>query len=162
MSTTHRELFVKFLEADEEDLLEGKREVMGDLRKTERRRIAAEEEVQGELLAGGDAGDERAAVARKRGRDHIVRLRGVLGQRIKRRSGRRNGAHGRRIRDRRDKAQHQLGGLPRLARRKEIAQLRAMRTRTRRILVAAHDQIVYCQPDPGNRFLHHQLVIPFR
>ena len=34
---------MKLLEADEEDLLEGKREVMGDLRKTERRRIAAEE-----------------------------------------------------------------------------------------------------------------------
>ena len=153
---------MKLLEADEEDLLEGKREVMGDLRKAERRRIAAEEEVQGELLAGGDAGDERAAVARKRGRDHIVRLRGVIGKGLKRGSGRDNRRHGRRIHDRRDKAQHQLGGLPRLARRKEIAQLRAMRPRTRRILVAAHDQIVYCQPDPGHRFLHHQLVIPFR
>lgn len=153
---------MKLLEADEEDLLEGKREVMGDLRKTERRRIAAEEEVQGELLAGGDAGDECAAVARKRGRDHIVRLRGVLGQRIKRRSGRRNGAHGRRIRDRLYEVKAELRRLAILIRREEIAQLRAMRPRTRRILVAAHDQIVYCQPDPGNRFLHHQLVIPFR
>lgn len=153
---------MKLLEADEEDLLEGKREVMGDLRKAERRRIAAEEEVEDELLAGGDAGDERAAVARKRGRDHIVRLRGVLGQRIKRGSGRDNRRHGRCLGERRDEVQHKLYRLPHLTRDEEIAQLRAMRPRTRRILVAAHDQIVHCQPNPGHRFLHHQLVIPFR
>ena len=140
--TPHRELFVKLLEADEEDLLEGKREVMGDLRKAERRRIAAEEEVEDELLAGGDAGDERAAVARKRGRD--------------------NRRHGRRLRDCLYEVKAELRRLAILIRREEIAQLRAMRPRTRRILVAAHDQIVHCQPNPGHRFLHHQLVIPFR
>ena len=153
---------MKLLEADEEDLLEGKREVMGDLRKAERRRIAAEEEVEDELLAGGDAGDERAAVARKRSRNHIVRLRGVLGQRIKRGSGRDNRRHGRRLRDCLYEVKAELRRLAILIRREEIAQLRAMRPRTRRILVAAHDQIVHCQPDPGHRFLHHQLVIPFR
>ena len=46
-----RELFVKLLGAEEEYLAEGERHVMGDLREGERRRIAAEEEIQDELLA---------------------------------------------------------------------------------------------------------------
>ena len=153
---------MKLLEADEEDLLEGKREVMGDLRKAERRRIAAEEEVQGELLAGGDAGDERAAVARKRGRDHIVRALGVSGKCFERRTGHDNRRHGRCLGERRDEVQHKLHRLSRLTRDEEIAHLLAIMLRTRRDLVAARNQPVHCQSDPGHRFLHHQLVIPFR
>lgn len=41
--STHRELSVKLLGAEEEDLTEGERHVVGDLREGEGRRIAAEE-----------------------------------------------------------------------------------------------------------------------
>ena len=53
-STPHRELFVKFLGAEEEDLTERKRHVMGDLREGVAGRVAAKEEIEDELLAGGD------------------------------------------------------------------------------------------------------------
>ena len=64
---------MKFLEAEEEDLAEGDGERAGQLGETESRRIAAKEKIENELLAGGDAGDERAAVLRKRGRNRVVR-----------------------------------------------------------------------------------------
>ena len=64
---------MKLLGADEDELAERNRERAGQLGEAERRRIAAEKEVQDELLAGGDAGDERAAVLRKRGRNRVVR-----------------------------------------------------------------------------------------
>ena len=56
---------MKLLGAEEEELAEGDGERAGQLGETEGRRIAAEEEIQDELLAGGDAGDETAAVLRK-------------------------------------------------------------------------------------------------
>ena len=56
---------MKLLGAEEEELAEGDGERTGQLRETEGGRIAAEEEIEDELLAGGDAGDETAAVLRK-------------------------------------------------------------------------------------------------
>ena len=56
---------MKLLRAEEDELAEGDGERTGQLGETEGRRVAAEEEIQDELLAGGDAGDETAAVLRK-------------------------------------------------------------------------------------------------
>ena len=158
---THRELFVKLLGAEEDELAEGDGERAGQLGETEGRRIAAKEEIQDELLAGGDAGDETAAVLRKMGRNRIVRALGVIGKSLERRTGRDNRRHGRRLGKRRDEAQHQLRRLPRLTRSEEIAHLLAVMPRTRRDLIAARDQLVHHQPDPNHRFLHRQLVVPF-
>ena len=85
---------MKLLGAEEEDLAEGEGEMMGDLREGEGGRIAAEEEIQEELLAGGDAGDETAAVLRKTRGDEIVRGLRVLREGLERRSGRDNRRHG--------------------------------------------------------------------
>ena len=147
---------MKFLEAEEEDLAEGDGERTGQLGETERRRIAAEEEIQDELLAGGDAGDESAAVLRKSGRDRIVRALGVIGERLERGTGRDNRGHGRRLGERRDEVEAKLRRLAALMRREEIAHLLAVMPRTRRDLIAACDQLVHHRPDPNHRFLHRQ------
>ena len=153
---------MKFLGAEEEDLAEGERHVMGDLREAEGGRIAAEEEIQDELLAGGDAGDETAAVARESGRDRVVRALGVIGKQLERRSCGDDRSHGRGGCNRRDEVKHELHRLARLPRHEEIARLLAMTVRTRRDLVAAHDQLVHHQSDSGNRlFLLHLLFVPF-
>ena len=93
---------MKLLGAEEDELAEGDGERAGQLGETERRRIAAEEEIQNELLAGGDAGDETAAVLRESGRNRIVRALGVIGKDLERRTGRDNRRHGRRLGKRRD------------------------------------------------------------
>ena len=85
---------MKLLGTEEDELAEGDGERAGQLREAERRRIAAEEKIQDELLAGGDAGDERAAVARERGRNRVVRRTGVIGKGLKRRGGRKDRGHG--------------------------------------------------------------------
>ena len=153
---------MKLLEADEDELAEGDGERAGQLGETEGRRVAAEEEIEDELLAGGDAGDERAAVARESGRNRVVRALGVIGKQLERRTGRDNRRHGRCLGNRRDEAQHQLGRLPRLTRNEEIAHLLAVMPRTRRDLIAARDQPVHHRSDPNHRFLHRQLGFPFR
>ena len=84
---------MKLLGAEEDELAERDRERTGQLGELEGRRIAAEEEMQDELLAGGDAGDERAAVARKSGRDHVIRALGMLGKDRERGSGRDDRRH---------------------------------------------------------------------
>ena len=84
---------MKLLGAEEEELAEGDGERTGQLGEAEGRRIAAEKEVQDELLAGGDAGDERAAVARESGRDRVIRTLGVIGERLERGSGRDDRRH---------------------------------------------------------------------
>ena len=139
ISTSYRELFVKLLEAEEEDLLEGKSEVTGDLREGEGGRIAAEEEIQDELLAGGEAGDERTAVARESGGNGVVRGLGVSGERLERRSSSGDGSHGRDRGKRCDEVEHQLSRLARFARREEIAKPGAVMRRTYRNLVAARN-----------------------
>ena len=63
---------MKLLGAEEEELAEGDGERAGQLGKTEGRRIAAEEEIQDELLAGGNAGDQIATRRRKRIHDRVV------------------------------------------------------------------------------------------
>ena len=141
---THRELFVKLLEAEEENLLEGKGEVTGDFREAEGGGIAAEEEVEDELLAGGEAGDERTAVARESGGDDVVRRFGVSGKRFERGSCRDDGSHGRGRCNRRNEVEHQLNRLARLVGREEVAELGAVMRRTCRDLIAARDQLVYC------------------
>ena len=145
---------MKLLGAEDDELAERNRERTGQLGELEGRRIAAEEEIQDELLAGGDAGDERAAVARERGRDRVVRALGMLGKDRKRGSGREDRRHGRRLGDRRDEVKAELRRLAILIRREKIAQLSAPRMRTVRNRIAAHDKLVYHQPDPGHRFLH--------
>ena len=147
---------MKLLGAEEEYLAERKRHVMGDLREGEGRRIAAEEEIQDELLAGGDAGDERAAVARESGRDRVVRALSVLRKDLERRTGGDNRRHRRRLGKHRDEAQHQLRRLPRLARREEIAHLLAVMPRTRRDLIAPRNHLVYNRSDPDYRLFHRQ------
>ena len=153
---------MKLLGAEEDELAEGDGERAGQLGEAERSRVAAEEEIQDELLAGGDAGDERAAVARESGRDRVVRALGVIGKQLERRTGRDNRRHGRRLGKRRDEAQHQLGRLPRLTRSEEIAHLLAVMPRTRRDLIAARDQLVHHHPDPNHRFLHRHFRLPFQ
>ena len=64
---------MKLLGAEEEELAKGDGERTGQLGEAERRRIAAKEEVEDELLARRDAGDETATVFRESGGDHIVR-----------------------------------------------------------------------------------------
>ena len=85
---------MKLLEAEEEYLLEGKREMAGDFREGEGGGIAAEEEVEAELLASGEAGDERTAVARESGGNGVVRGFGVSGESFERGSGGGDGRHG--------------------------------------------------------------------
>ena len=135
---------MKLLEAEEEDLLEGESEMAGDFCEAKGRGIAAEEEVETELLAGGEAGDERTAVARKSGGNGVVRGFGVSDKRLKRRSGGSDGSHGRGRCNRRDEVEHQLNRLARFAKRKEIAELDTAMRRTRRDLVAARDKLFYC------------------
>ena len=161
-STTHRELFVKLLEANEEELAEGDGERASQLGETEGRRIAAEEEIQDELLAGGDAGDETAAVLRKSRGYRVIRALGVIGERLERGTGRDNRGHGRRLGERRDEREAKIRRLPRLARGEEIAHLLAVMPRTRRDLIAARDQHIHCLTDPNHRFLHRQSQFPFR
>ena len=152
---------MKLLEAEEEDLLEGKGEVTGDLCEGEGGRIAAEEEIQDELLAGGEAGDERTAVARESGGNGVVRGLGVSGKRLERRSSSGDGSHGRGRGKRCDEVEHQLSRLARFARREEVAHLLVMILRTRRNLVAACDQLVHYRSDSYHRFLHRQLSVSF-
>ena len=85
---------MKLLGAEEEYLAEGERHVMGDLRKGEAARIAAEKEIQDELLTGGNAGNETAAVLRKSGGYRVVRRLCVIGKDLERRSGLADGGHG--------------------------------------------------------------------
>ena len=153
---------MKLLGAEEDELAEGDGERAGQLGETERRRIASEEEIENELLAGGDAGDESAAVLRKRGRNRVVRALGVIGKGLERGSGFDNRRHGRRLGKRRDEVEAKLCRLAILIRREEIAQLSAARARTVRDRIAAHDELVHCRSDPDHRFLHRQLIIPFR
>ena len=153
---------MKLLGAEEDELAEGDRERTGELGETERRRIAAEEEVQDELLAGGDAGDETAAVLRESGGNRVVRRTGVIGKRLKRRGGRKDRGHGRRIDQRRDEAQHQLGRLPRLTRGEEVAGLLSATLRRNCDLIATRDKTVHHRPDPNHRFLHRQFQFSFR
>ena len=152
---------MKLLGAEEEDLAEGDGERAGQLGETEGRRIAAEEEIQDELLAGGEAGDERTAVARESGGNGVVRGFGVNGERLERRSCRDDGSHGRRLGERRDEVEAKLRRLAALMRREEIAHLPATASHTRRDLIAARDQLVHHQPDPDHRFLHRQFSVPF-
>lgn len=153
---------MKLLEADEDELAEGDGERAGQLGEAEGGRIAAEEEIQDELLAGGDAGDERAAVLRESGRYRIVRALGAISKDLERRSYGDDRRHGRRTGDRRDEVKHELHRLARLPWHEEIARLLALSLRTCRDLVAAHNQLVHRQPDPGNRlFLLHLLFVPF-
>ena len=152
---------MKLLGAEEEDLAEGERHVMGDLREGEGGRIAAEEEIEEELFAGSDAGDERAAVERKTGGNRVVRDLGVIGKGGESRMRRDDRGHGRGGRNRRDEVKHVLYRLARLMRREEIARLPAAILRTRRDLVASCDHCVHHRPDPGHRFLHLQSRIPF-
>ena len=153
---------MKLLGAEEEDLAEGERHVMGDLREGEGGRIAAEEEIEDELLAGDDAGDETAAVAREPGGNGVVRALGVIGEDLERRSGCGNGGHGRGRRNRRDEVKTELRRLARLTRRDEIARLLVAILRTRRDLVTAHDHLVHNRGDLDHRFLHRQFQFPFR
>ena len=152
---------MKLLEAEEEDLAEGDGERTGQLGEAERRRIAAEEEVEDELLAGGDAGDERAAVARESGRDRVVRTLGVISKGLERGSGFDNRRHGRRLGNRRDEVEAKLCRLAILIRREEVAELLAAIPRTVRDRVAAHDELVHCRSDPDHRFLHCHSVRSF-
>ena len=153
---------MKLLGAEEEDLTEGNGERAGQLGETEGRRVAAEEEIQDELLAGGDAGDETAAVARESGREDVIRMLGVVGKGLERRSCGDDRSHGRGGCNRRDEVKHELHRLARLPRHEEIAGLLTIALCTRRDLVAAHNQLVHRQPDPGNRlFLLHLLFVPF-
>ena len=153
---------MKLLGAEEEELAEGNGERAGQLGEAEGGRIAAEEEIENELLAGGDAGDETAAVLRESGRYRVVRALGVIGKQLERRTGRDNRRHGRCLGQRRDERKAELGRLPRLARGEEIAHLLAVMPRTRRDLIAARDQPVHHRSDPNHRFLHRQLGFPFR
>ena len=154
-------MFVKLLGAEEKDLAEGEGEMMGDLREGECGRIAAEEEIEDELLAGGDAGDETAAVLRKSGRNRVVRRMGVIGKSLERRSGRNNRRHGRRPCDRRDERKTEVRRLARLPRREDVARLLAIMLRTVRDLIAPRDHPVHHRGDLDYRFLHRQLLVPF-
>ena len=152
---------MKLLGAEEEDLAEGERHVMGDLCEGEAGRIAAEEEIQDKLLAGGDAGDETAAVLRKSGRNCVVRCLRVIGKGLERRSGRDNRRHGRRAGDRRDEVETKLRRLAALIRREDIARLLTMILRTVRDRIAPRDHPVHHRSNPGHRFLHRQFCVPF-
>ena len=152
---------MKLLGAEEEDLAEGKRHVMGDLREGERGRIAAEKEIEDELLAGGNTCDERAAVLRKSGRYRIIRILRVIGKGLERRSARDNRRHGRRAGDRRDEIKTELRRLAALIRREDVARLLAIMLRTVRDRIAPRDHPVHYRSDPDYRFLHRQFYVPF-
>ena len=152
---------MKLLGAEKEDLAEGECHVMGDLREGEGGRIAAEKEIQDELLTGGDTGDETAAVLRKRRGYRIVRALGVIGKGLKRRSGRNNRRHGRRPGNRRDKVETELRRLATLIRREDVARLLAMILRTVRDRIAPRDHPVHHRSDLDYRFLHRQFCVPF-
>lgn len=66
---------MKLLGADEKELADGCGERTDQLGKGAGSRITAEEEIEEELLAGGDASDETAAVRRKTPGDRRVRTR---------------------------------------------------------------------------------------
>lgn len=144
---------MKLLGAEEEELAEGDGERAGQLGETERRRIAAEEEIQDELLAGGDAGDERAAVLRQGGRNRVIRRLRVIGEDLERRGGHEDRRHGRRLGQRRDERETEIRRLARLARSEEVAELLSAALRTVRDLIATHDQLVHRLLNAGNRFL---------
>ena len=152
---------MKLLGAEEEDLLEGEGEVVGDFREGEGGGIAAEEEIQDELLAGGDAGDQVAAVARKMHGDGVVRGSGTVGEGCERRTRHCNRAHRRGRRNRRNEVETGLNRLAALPRQKEIADLASIILRTRRDLVTAHNHCLDHRPDPGHRLLHRQFFVPF-
>ena len=141
---------MKLLEADEENLLDGKREMMGDLRKGEGGGIAAEEEIENKLLAGGQAGDQRATVAREAGRNCVVCGLGVFGEDFESRMRRDDGGHGRGGRNCRDEVEHELYRLARLSRRKYVAGLFAAILCAHCDLVATHDHCVHHRPDSGH------------
>ena len=153
---------MKLLEAEEEDLLEGESEMTGDFCEAKGRGIAAEEEIQDELLAGGEAGDERATVARESGGDDVVRGFGVSGERFERRSDGGYCTHRRRQCDCGEEVKHELNRLARLVGREEVANPGAAMRRTRRDLVAARDKLVHYRSDSNHRFLHRQFQFPFR
>ena len=152
---------MKLLGAEEEYLAEGKRHVMGDLREGEGRRIAAEEEIQDELLAGSNTGDETATVLRKSGRNRVVRRMGVIGKGLKRRSGRDNRRHGRRAGDCRNEIKTELRRLATLIWREDVARLLAVILRTVRDRIAPRDHPVHHRSDLDYRFLHRQFYVPF-
>ena len=152
---------MKLLGAEEEDLAEGKRHVMGDLREGVAGRIAAEEKIQDELLAGGNTGDETAAVLRKSGGYRIVRRMGVIGKGLERRTGRDNRRHGRRPGDCRNKIKTELRRLATLIRREDVARLLAIMLRTVRDLIAPRDHPVHHRSDLDYRLLHRQFCVPF-
>ena len=135
--------------------------MVGDLREGVAGRIAAEEEIEEELLAGSDAGDERAAVARKTGGDRVVRGLRMLRKSLKRRSGRDNRRHGRRPGNRRNEVETKLRRLATLIRREDVARLLSAILRARRDLIAPRDHSVHHRSDPGHRFLHRQFCVPF-
>ena len=153
---------MKFLEAEEENLLEGEREMAGDFREAEGGGITAEEDVETELLAGGEAGDERTAVARKCRGNGVVRRFGVSGECFERGSDGGYCTHRRCQCDCGEEVEHQLNRLARLVGREEVANPDTVMRRARRDLVAAHDQLFYCRSDPNHRFLHRQFQFPFR
>ena len=153
---------MKLLGAEEDELLEGVCEMAGDFREAERGRVAAEEEIQDELLAGGETGNERTAIARESGCDRVVRGFGVVGKRCKRRLQRSRSVHRRRLRNDRNEVEHELNRLARLVGREEVANPDTAMRRTRRDLIAARDQLVYCRSDPNHRFLLSQFQFPFR
>ena len=160
-STTHCELFVKLLGAEEEELAEGDGERAGQLGETEGRRIAAEEEIQDELLAGGDAGDETATVLREAGGYRVVRRMGVIGKGLERRSGRDNRRHGRRAGDRRNERKAEIRRLARFPWREDVARLLTMILCTVRDRIAPRDHPVHHRGDLDYRFLHRQFCVPF-
>ena len=152
---------MKLLGAEEEDLAEGEGERMGDLREGVAGRIAAEEEIQDKLLAGGNAGNETAAVLRKRGGYRIIRRMGVIGKSLERRSGRDNRRHGRRAGDRRNERKAEIRRLARFPWREDVARLLSMILRTVRDRIAPRDHSVHHRSDPGHRLLHRQFRVPF-
>ena len=135
---------MKLLEAEEEYLLEGKREMTGDFREAEGRGIAAEEEVEDKLLASGEAGDERATVARESGGDDVVRRFGTSGERFERGNDGGYCTHRRRQCDCGEEVKHEFNRLARLVGREEVANPDTAMRRARRDLIAARDQLVYC------------------
>ena len=152
---------MKLLGAEEEDLAEGDGERAGQLGETETSRLAAEEEIQDELLAGGDAGDETAAILRKTGGNRVVRGLSVIGKDLERRTGRDNRRHGRRAGDRRDERETEIRRLARLPRHEDVARLLAMILRTRRDLIAPRNHFVHNRSNPDHRLFHRQFSVPF-
>ena len=152
---------MKLLGAEEEDLAEGEGEMMGDLREGAAGRIAAEEEIQDELLARGDAGDEAAAVLRETRGDEIVRGLRVFRKGLKRRSGRDDRRHGRRPGNRRDEVETELRRLATLMWREDVAGLLSAILCARRDLIAPRNHPVHNRSDPDHRLFHRQFFVPF-